>query len=74
LLLVFAIAASTLLVKQHLVVDVLAGAVWGVASWKLVARYYVRVVEPNMTAAHALPHVLRSLWPAHRLSFVTRRP
>jgi membrane-associated phospholipid phosphatase len=74
LLLVLAIAASTLLVKQHLVVDVLAGAVWGVASWKLVAHYYARAVEPGMTAAHALPHVLRSLWPAHRFSFAPRRP
>jgi membrane-associated phospholipid phosphatase len=72
LLLVLAIAASTLLVKQHLVVDVLAGGVWGAASWKLVGRYYARLVDPAMPAASALPHVLRSLWPAARAMLPSR--
>jgi membrane-associated phospholipid phosphatase len=73
LLLVLAITASTLLVKQHLVVDVFAGALWGVASWKLVGRYYSRAVDPGMTAALALPHVLRSLWPGTLLAAAAPR-
>jgi membrane-associated phospholipid phosphatase len=73
LLFVVAIAASTLLVKQHLVVDVLAGWFWGIASWRIVERYYARVVEPGMSAALALPHVFRSLWPTLHVPFTTRR-
>jgi membrane-associated phospholipid phosphatase len=73
LVLVLAITASTLLVKQHLVVDVVAGLFWGIASWKLVGRYYSRTVDPGMSAALALPHVLRSLGPLLRLPFSTRR-
>jgi membrane-associated phospholipid phosphatase len=73
LLFVIAIAASTLLVKQHLIVDVFAGFLWGVASWKLVERYYARVVALDMSAAHALPYVLRSLLPTWHLSLSTRR-
>jgi membrane-associated phospholipid phosphatase len=62
-LLVLAIAMSTLLVKQHLVIDVFAGGLWGIASWKLVGWYYARVVRPGMSAALALRHVLRTLLP-----------
>jgi membrane-associated phospholipid phosphatase len=32
------ISASTLFVKQHLIVDVVAGIVWGLGAWWLVRR------------------------------------
>ena len=59
--LVIAICASTLLVKQHLVADVIVGWLWGIGAWRLVGRYYTKVVGPGTSAARALPQVLRSL-------------
>jgi len=32
--LILTITASTLFVKQHLIIDVIAGVAWGIASWK----------------------------------------
>lgn len=37
--LVLAITASTVFVKQHLVIDVVAGIAWGVGAWQIVGRF-----------------------------------
>lgn len=40
--LVIAISAATVLVKQHLLIDVMAGAVWAFAAWTIAVRHYAR--------------------------------
>ena len=43
------ISLSTLLVKQHLVWDVVAGLLWALASWRLASALYRRRVRPELS-------------------------
>jgi hypothetical protein len=56
--LTLAIAASTLLVKKHLVVDVVAGMAWGPAAWAAVAVLYPRLTDRSAPPAVALAQAL----------------
>jgi len=40
---------STLLVKQHLLWDVVAGVLWALASWRLASSLYQRRMQPELS-------------------------
>jgi membrane-associated phospholipid phosphatase len=53
------ISVSTLFVKQHVVVDVVAGVVWGVAAWHVATWFYPRMIDTASTAPVALKQAAR---------------
>lgn len=52
------ISVSTLFVKQHIVLDVLAGAAWAFAAWFAAGRLYPRLAAPGMGPAEALKRLM----------------
>ncbi len=53
------IAVSTLLVKKHLVIDVVAGVAWGFGVWWLAGKAYDRWADRSLPADRALLKLLR---------------
>ena len=49
-----AITLSTLFVKQHILVDVVAGVVWGLAAWWLASWLERNVTDPSSSPRQAL--------------------
>jgi hypothetical protein len=47
-LLLVTITVAPLFVKQHLIVDVVLGVPWGIASYWIARRLYDRVVDPSV--------------------------
>ncbi len=56
-----AISASALLVKQHIVVDVVAGVVWAFGAWALAKHIYARLADSTSEPRVALRHVAKRL-------------
>jgi membrane-associated phospholipid phosphatase len=48
------ISVSTLFVKQHILLDVLAGAAWAFAAWFAAGRLYPRLAAPGTSPPEAL--------------------
>lgn len=65
LLLAVLIAASTVLIKQHLIIDVLTGIPWAFATWWVANRIYARWEAlgkgPEDTVRHARAQLARRL-------------
>lgn len=55
------ISVSTLFVKQHLVADVVAGVVWGIAAWGGATWYYPRMIDAASTAPVALKQAAKKM-------------
>jgi len=53
------ISVSTLFVKQHILLDVLAGAAWGFAAWFAAGRLYPRLAAPDLGPPEAFKRVIR---------------
>src|SRR5262249_51839153 len=64
--LVLAITASTLFVKQHILVDVIAGVAWGLGASSVAGAPYRRVVDAGAGAEDGLTQMLepRRWWAA----------
>jgi ABC-2 type transport system permease protein len=58
LALVLAITVSPLFVKQHIVLDVLAGVPWGLAAYWVSGRIYARLVDTSADPEDALAQML----------------
>ncbi|MGA2533023.1 MAG: phosphatase PAP2 family protein [Candidatus Aminicenantales bacterium] len=52
------ISVSTLFVKQHILLDVLAGAAWAFAAWFAAGRLYPRLAGPGTAPPEALKHLV----------------
>ncbi len=61
------IIVSTLLVKQHLVIDVVAGLVLAIAAWGFLSRVYWRFVSPAQEPLAVLSGVAKKLVPLYAL-------
>jgi len=59
-----AITVSTLFVKQHFVLDVVAGLIWATGSWLLAGLLYSRLADPALEPAVALRQVMARLSPS----------
>ena len=58
------ISVSTLFVKQHIFLDVLAGAAWAFAAWFAAGRLYPRLAAASTSPAEALKRlILRAALP-----------
>ena len=53
------ISISTLLVKQHIVLDVAVGIPWGIGAWHLARWVYPRLVDPTLAPERALGLLVR---------------
>jgi membrane-associated phospholipid phosphatase len=53
------ISLSTLFVKQHILLDVLAGAAWAFAAWFAAWRLYPRLAAPDMEPPEAFKRLIR---------------
>ena len=60
-LLAVMIAASTLFVKQHLIVDVVAGLLWACWAWPVAKHLYRLLTDPRAEPRTALRQMARSL-------------
>ena len=52
------IAVSTLMVRKHVLIDVVAGLVWGLATWQFAVSAYARLVPAGTAPREALWRVL----------------
>ncbi|OGD22102.1 MAG: hypothetical protein A2W03_10725 [Candidatus Aminicenantes bacterium RBG_16_63_16] len=52
------ISVSTLFVKQHIILDVFAGAAWAFAAWLAAGRLYPRLAPAGMSPAEALKRLV----------------
>jgi hypothetical protein len=57
---VLAITASTLFVKQHILVDVAAGVAWGLGATWIARKLYPRLVDPEASPDEALWQALEA--------------
>jgi membrane-associated phospholipid phosphatase len=56
------ITISTVLVKQHLVIDMVGGVIWAVAGWAVAGRLYPRISGSTSSAPVALRRVFAKVW------------
>ncbi|MCC6899317.1 MAG: phosphatase PAP2 family protein [Polyangiaceae bacterium] len=56
------ISASTLFVKQHIVIDVAVGIPWGLGAWLLAKRLYPKLVDPALPPERALVQLVTLPW------------
>ena len=54
------ISVSTLFVKQHILLDVLAGTAWAFASWFAAGRLYPRLAAAGVAPAGVLKRIIKS--------------
>ena len=66
LLVAFLITLSALFVKQHIVLDVVAGILWAFLAWGLANRLYPRLTDPNAPPQAALKRLIKNLLPGRR--------
>ena len=62
-LLAMLITFSALLVKQHVVADVLLGLFWAFAAWSLAGKCYKSMVDPNIDPRLGLKLMMKKLSP-----------
>jgi membrane-associated phospholipid phosphatase len=67
------ITVSTVLVKQHFILDVLAGLIWAAGSWIAATALYARLTPLSVSAPVALRQMMSRLSPAARLSALVSR-
>lgn len=71
---VFTIAAfitiSTVFVKQHLVIDAVAGCVWAGGAWGLAKCLYPRLVDPHQEARPAFKQMMKRMAPLALILFI----
>lgn len=67
-LIAFGITVSTVLVKQHFVVDVVAGLFWAAGSWHAASLLYARLVPAAADAPSALRLLMVRLSPVALVS------
>ncbi|MEW6374373.1 MAG: phosphatase PAP2 family protein [Thermodesulfobacteriota bacterium] len=56
------ITISALFVKQHIIVDVIAGLFWAFTSWKLAGYLYGHLTTPHMNARNGLNQIVKKFY------------
>lgn len=68
LVLAILIAASTVLIKQHLIIDVLLGIPWAFATWWITLRLYAPLAALGLGPEDTVRHARR--WAARRMGLI----